>query len=110
MIVSHRKFLHILFLGYDGVDNFLELYCGIVMEDIEAVRQSAALSQATTNHSDQKKAPNEAGGDSKAIKSGATNSEIDSGIDTSDSCDEKKPKAGKSESAQKKKQHSRVAQ
>lgn len=73
------------------------------MKDIEAVRQS----QAT--HSDHK---NEVGGDSKANnnKVGTSNSEIDSGIDTSDSCDEKKPKAGKSESAQKKKQHSRVAQ
>ncbi|KAH9394501.1 Inositol-tetrakisphosphate 1-kinase [Tyrophagus putrescentiae] len=105
------------FPGYDGVDNFLELYCGIVMEDIEAARQSQLPPPSTqSTQSDHNGAPNEPiSGDSKQAnisngKVGATSSEIDSGIDTSDSCDEKKPKSAKSESAQKKKQHCRVAQ
>lgn len=83
------------------------------MEDIEAARQSQLPPPSTqSTQSDHNGAPNEPTVQANISngKVGATSSEIDSGIDTSDSCDEKKPKSAKSESAQKKKQHCRVAQ
>lgn len=123
------------FKGYDGVDNFLELYCDIVIQEIEKARErlkvenlkesfvkpsipakswrrrEPSLEECETKSEvcNGKKADGvKADKTDKAdAYNGTYSTDFDSGIDTSDSCDERKN--GKSEVPNKlyKKQHNR---
>ncbi|KAI2805748.1 Inositol-tetrakisphosphate 1-kinase [Blomia tropicalis] len=118
------------FPGYDGVDNFLELYCNIVIEEIEAAQRRMSTSSSNSTNSNQSCLEkrnqmdqnggledisdislNVINGDSTKNNDSQPNAvyspnDFDSGIDTSDSCDERKnPKL---ELSVKKKQHFRI--
>lgn len=120
------------FPGYDGVDNFLDLYSDIVIEEIEAARQRPdcapkpeALASGCPlhtsnsspdtnsclakqyNQTDQQNGPTLNGDNGGKAPNGVYSpNDFDSGIDTSDSCDERKNP--KSEIGIKKRQHCRV--
>ncbi|KAH7641771.1 inositol-tetrakisphosphate 1-kinase [Dermatophagoides farinae] len=71
------------FPGYDGVDNFPGQFCRILVDEIKQARMAyyQANSSAKDHHQQQVHSNN------NGIY---TNIDFDSGIDTSDSCDEKK--------------------
>jgi len=125
-IKEHKTNKFIKFsIGYDGVDNFLEMLRDLVIEEIETNKKAAQISNETSArivnpemclslHSDVESdtvCENELKpsvivtetegnlGDIKASTADKTvidkiqnGNDIDSGIDTSDSCDEKKNK------------------
>ncbi|KAI1284949.1 Inositol-tetrakisphosphate 1-kinase [Halotydeus destructor] len=82
-----------LFPGYDGVDNFLEELCDLIVDEIAQQRvrvqsDSNQLKGSTDKPKEATKSLSPATGKSNEVQI----LETDSGIDTSDSCDEKKNK------------------
>ncbi|UXI16754.1 3-hydroxybutyryl-CoA dehydrogenase [Sarcoptes scabiei] len=63
------------FPGYDGVENYCELFCNAIIDEIEKARGNCRNSSLSNK---------------KYCPQKEKKYEIDSGIDTSDSCDEKK--------------------
>lgn len=63
------------FPGYDGVENYCELFCNAIIDEIEKARGNCRNSSLSNK---------------KYWPQKEKKYEIDSGIDTSDSCDEKK--------------------
>lgn len=71
------------FPGYDGVDNFPGQFCRILVDEIEKSRMAYRKANFNANGHHQQQVHSNCNGI-------YTNVDFDSGIDTSDSCDEKK--------------------
>ncbi|XP_027198943.2 inositol-tetrakisphosphate 1-kinase-like [Dermatophagoides pteronyssinus] len=71
------------FPGYDGVENFPQQFCGILVDEIEKSRMAYRQANSNVNGHHQQQIHSNCNGT-------YTNVDFDSGIDTSDSCDEKK--------------------
>lgn len=106
-----------LSLGYDGVDNFVGLYSDAVIKEIELARQRLAKSSNGTRKVGLKKDYNCSGETAKLTGKTEANgtmycsADMDSGIDTSDSCDERKSKSDQTPPIKLyKKQHCRLQQ
>lgn len=84
-----------IFPGYDGVHNFLDLYCNVVIEEIELKNNknsinSIKLNSTISTNGNEKQRTNNNDIQAPPLNGIYTANDFDSGIDTSDSCDEKK--------------------